>query len=154
MNQLERFGVSMDKNLLEAFDKVIQAKGYSSRSEAIRDLVRDLLVREQWQQDAESVVGAITIVYDHHARLLEEKLTDIQHEFAEQIHASMHVHLDERHCVEVVIVSGRASDVKRLADLLGSIKGVRHCQLTATGVAWDTEKTSNVHHHHSDHAHG
>ncbi|MCD6351459.1 MAG: nickel-responsive transcriptional regulator NikR, partial [Armatimonadetes bacterium] len=104
MGELERFGVSMEQELLEAFDEVLARKGYASRSEAIRDLVRDLLVRERWEHPEAPVVGAITMVYDHHASMLEDRLVALQHQYGELIHASTHVHLDERHCVEVVVV--------------------------------------------------
>lgn len=151
MSDLERFGVSIEPELLEAFDRVIRDKGYPSRSEAIRDLIRDLLVRRQWEVGRGPVVGAITLVYDHHARTLEERLTDIQHEYAELIHATTHVHLDERHCVEVVVVSGTPERVRELADRLSTIKGVRHSQLSATAIAWQAE--APPHHHAADHGH-
>jgi len=83
MGELERFGVSMEYDLLAAFDRVIKAKGYPSRSEALRDLVRDLLVRERWEHGNQPVVGSITLVYDHHARMLEDRLTDLQHQYAD-----------------------------------------------------------------------
>jgi CopG family nickel-responsive transcriptional regulator len=144
---LERFGVSIDHQLLEAFDRVIRRKGYPSRSEAIRDLIRDLLVREQWAQDEQPVAGCIALLYDHHTHGLEQRLTDAQHEYATLIHSTTHVHLDERHCLEVVVVSGQASRVRRLADRLASVKGVRHAQLAATAVAWETPDEHREHEH-------
>ncbi len=147
MPDLERFGVSMDHELLAAFDRVIERKGYPSRSEAIRDLVRDLMVRERWEHSDAPVVGAITLVYDHHASMLEDRLVDLQHRYADLVHATTHVHLDERHCVEVVVVSGPADRVRELADRITAIKGVQHAQLSGTAVAWESPAHEHDHEH-------
>ena len=131
MAKLTRFGVSLDQKLLQMFDRHIQRRRYTNRSEALRDLIRDNLVGEEWNDDRETV-GTVTFVYDHHVRDLTRKLTDIQHDCQGQILSGMHVHLDHDHCLEVLVVKGRGSDIKRLADALISAKGVKHGKLTMT----------------------
>ena len=131
MKTLARFGVSISSELLEKFDELIEAKGYVNRSEAIRDLIRDYLVDYEWEEDTETM-GAVTIVYDHHVRELTECLTALQHEYRSSIISSMHVHIDEHNCLEVVIIRGKGSKVKEIADRLVSTKGVKHGKLTMT----------------------
>ncbi|MFN3480640.1 MAG: nickel-responsive transcriptional regulator NikR [Thermodesulfovibrionales bacterium] len=129
---LIRFGISLDDSLLERFDNLIERKGYPSRSEAIRDLIRDALVMEDWKADVSEAVGTITIVYNHEKRELTDLLTDLQHEHYESITSSMHVHLDEHNCLEVIVVRGRAKDIKAIADRLIATKGVKHGKLLLT----------------------
>lgn len=147
MGDLERFGVSMERDLLAAFDRMIAEKGYPSRSEAVRDLVRGLMVRQRWEEPQGIVVGAITLVYDHQARMLDYKLTHLQHDYHDLIRFSTHVHLDERHCVEVVIVGGQADRVRELSDRLSAIKGVKHAELSCTAVAWGEPESQHAHEH-------
>jgi len=128
MAGLVRFGVSIEDKLLKKFDGLISKKGYSNRSEAIRDLIRKNLVEKEWEEKGE-VAGGIAIVYDHDQRELVNKVIDIQHNFHEIIISSQHVHLDERNCLEVVIVRGKVENVEKLADALRSLRGVRHCTL-------------------------
>jgi len=132
MSELSRIGVAIDTELLEKFDKLIQQRGYSNRSEAFRDLIRDELVRKVWERPDSEVVGTVTLVYDHHVRLLNEKLTDMQHDAYRNILSTLHVHLDHDNCLEVLVVRGRAADVQRIADGLISTKGVKHGRLTIT----------------------
>lgn len=132
MGQLSRIGVAIDTGLLEKFDRLIASRGYTNRSEAFRDLIRDELVEKSWQDPASNVVGTVTLVYDHHVRLLNEKLTDIQHDFHSHILSTLHVHLDHDHCLEVLVVRGKAAAVQKIADTLISTKGVRHGRLTIT----------------------
>lgn len=127
-----RFGISLDESLLERFDSLINRKGYTSRSEAIRDLIRDTLVSEQWERGSARTVGTITLVYDHHTRELADTLTDLQHRFHKAIISSTHVHLDGHNCIEVVIARGRARDLKEIADRLIGTRGVKHGRFTAT----------------------
>ena len=127
-----RFGVSIESSLLERFDKLLKGKGYSSRSEAIRDLIRDSLVNEDWQSSAAETVGTITIVYSHKTRELPDTLTDIQHHYHNSIISTMHIHLDEHNCLEAIVVKGRAKDIKTIADRLIGTKGVKHGKLTVT----------------------
>jgi CopG family nickel-responsive transcriptional regulator len=132
MGQLSRIGVAIDSGLLDQFDRLIESRGYTNRSEAFRDLIRDELVEKSWQDPASNVVGTVTLVYDHHVRLLSEKLTDMQHDFHSHILSTLHVHLDHDHCLEVLVVRGKAAAVKKIADALISTKGVRHGRLTIT----------------------
>lgn len=132
MSELSRIGVAIDSDLLEKFDALISKRGYGNRSEAFRDLIRDELVQKTWESPKSEVVGTVTLVYDHHVRLLTEKLTDIQHDFHHQILSTLHVHLDHDNCLEVLVVKGRASEVRKVADSLISIKGVKHGRLTIT----------------------
>lgn len=129
---LQRFGVSMDPSLLDQFDRLIEAKGYTNRSEAIRDLIRDYLVREEWRNEEGSSVGTITLVYNHHLREMADKLTDIQHQFHQNIVSVLHVHLDAHNCLEVLVVKGDKSAIYMIADRLSGTKGVKHCKLVTT----------------------
>lgn len=131
MKKLVRFGVSLDHHLLDDFDELIARKNYTNRSEALRDLIRDNLVGQEWDENKETV-GTITIVYDHHVHALTEKLTDIQHRFHRLVLSAMHVHLDHDHCVEVLVVRGKGGDIKKVADTLIGTKGVKHGKLTMT----------------------
>lgn len=126
-----RFGVSIDEKLLERFDELIGEKGYANRSEAIRDLIRDTLVAEKWEKGKDAV-GSLTLVYDHHVRGVDDKLTDLQHEHYTSVIASMHAHLDEHNCMEVIIIKGKTDDIKRIADSLIASRGVKHGKLVMT----------------------
>jgi CopG family transcriptional regulator, nickel-responsive regulator len=137
MGQLSRVGVAIDSDLLDKFDKHIADRGYATRSEAFRDLIREKLVEQAWTAPNREVVGTVTLVYDHHVRLLNEKLTDIQHDAFHSVLSTMHVHLDHDNCLEVVIVRGKAKDVRRIADALITMKGVKHGNLTVTSSGAD-----------------
>ena len=130
MPDLSRIGVAIDSDLLKKFDNLIAARGYTNRSEAFRDLIRDELVERAWERPDSNVVGTVTLVYDHHVRLLNEKLTDLQHSYFHHVLSTLHVHLDHDNCLEVLVVRGKASVVKKIADALISTKGVKHGQLT------------------------
>ena len=132
MNQLVRFGVSMDKKLLDAFDRKICGRVYGSRSEAIRDLVRDRLVDLAWESGSSEVIGTLTIVYDHDVHDIADSLTDIQHEYHKSIICSTHAHLTAHTCLEVIILRGKPNDIRRIADALLAAKGVRHGKLVST----------------------
>ena len=130
-----RFGVSLEEPLLREFDELIRRKGYSNRSQAIRDLIRDLLVREAWEAGEGEVAGTITIVYRHDVPGIMERLTELQHKFLGKVVSTLHVHLDEHHCLEVVVARGKPDEVRRIADMLISMKGVLHGGMVATGIA-------------------
>jgi len=132
VSELTRFGISMDEPLLARFDELIERKGYVNRSEAIRDLIRNALVEDQWTRSDEETVGTVTLVYDHNTRALSDKLTEHQHSHHENIVSALHVHLDHDHCLEVVVVKGRAAEVERMADELIGTKGVKHGRLVTT----------------------
>ena len=132
MGQLSRIGVAIDSELLEKFDSMIAQRGYTNRSEAFRDIIRGELVEKAWQSPESPVVGTVTLVYNHHVRLLNEKLTSLQHDFHHSILSTLHVHLDHDHCLEVLVVRGKAGEVQKVADMLISTKGVKHGRLTIT----------------------
>ena len=129
MADLVRFGVSLEKELLAKFDKHIKEKNYPTRSKAIGDLIRENLVEKEWKEGKE-VVGAITLVYNHHRRELVNRLTDVEHDFHQLIVSSQHIHLDEDNCLEIVVVKGKPEEVEELAANLKSTKGVKHGSLT------------------------
>ena len=132
MSPLSRIGVAIDSRLLERFDRLIAGRGYTNRSEAFRDLIREQLVEQSWESPANPVVGTVTLVYDHRVRLLARKLTSIQHEYHHSVLSTLHVHLDHDLCLEVVVIRGKAGAVRALADALISAKGVKHGRLTLT----------------------
>jgi CopG family transcriptional regulator, nickel-responsive regulator len=132
MRELSRIGVAIDSDLLDQFDQLIAKRGYTNRSEAFRDLIRDELVQKSWESPESNVVGTVTLVYDHHVRMLNEKLTDMQHEFHQSILSTLHVHLDHDNCLEVLVMRGKSADVQKIADALISTKGVKHGRLTIT----------------------
>ena len=132
MSELTRFGVSIDSQLIKKFDALVTRKGYATRSEAIRDMIRDMLVEEEWESGGQETVGTITIVYNHHTRELEHALTDMQHKSFHQIISTLHVHLDAHNCLEVLVVKGKSKEIKMIADRLIGTKGVMHGKLTMT----------------------
>jgi CopG family nickel-responsive transcriptional regulator len=127
-----RFGISLEKSLLIGFDSLIKKKGYASRSEAIRDLIRGSLVKEEWEYGNKDTVGAISIVYSHDTRELSDTLTDIQHNFHSSVVSSLHVHLDHHNCLEVIVVKGKGREIKKIADRLIGTRGVMHGKLSLT----------------------
>ncbi len=129
---VKRFGISLDSSLLKSFDGLIVKKGYLNRSEAIRDLIRDSLVKEEWKYGNKETVGAITIVYSHDTRELTDTLIEIQHQHHVSVISSMHVHLDHHNCLEVIVVKGKGAVIKGIADKLIGTKGVKHGKLTLT----------------------
>jgi CopG family transcriptional regulator, nickel-responsive regulator len=131
MAHLVRTGISLESDLLERFDRVIHKKGYQNRSEAIRDLVRDYAVEEDVEENR-TVVGTLTMVYDHHRPKLSEQLIEAQHEAQSKVLAATHVHLDHHNCLEVIIMKGRSSEVRRIADQILSLRGVKHGKLVLT----------------------
>lgn len=137
---LQRFGVSMNEELLKKFDKMISQRGYLTRSEAFRDMVRESLEEEVLTDEDAEAVGTISLVYNHHARNLNAKLTAAQHHALDLISSNLHIHLDEDRCLEVLVVRGPYHRVRELADSLISIKGVKH------GKFVTTVDTSAVHH--------
>jgi CopG family nickel-responsive transcriptional regulator len=131
---VERFGVSMDAALLTAFDALLARKGYANRSEALRDLVRRALVADVWGDAEAHVLGAISIVYDHHQRELVTALVALQHDSVAEIVCTTHVHLDHHHCLELILCRGHAGDVRHLADRLIGLRGVEHGELMMTAA--------------------
>jgi CopG family transcriptional regulator, nickel-responsive regulator len=132
MAGVTRFGVSLEEHLLAQFDRLIARRGYTNRSEAIRDLIRESMVREQWELGSGEVVGTLTLVYNHDVRDLTDKLTDLQHAHYKVIVSGLHVHLDSHHCLEVLVLRGRAKELKTIADRLIGTRGVKHGTFSAT----------------------
>jgi len=130
---LKRFTISMEEKLLEDFDHFIEGRGYQNRSEAIRDLIRSGFVKDEWDGDKE-VMGVISLVYDHHQHQLQEKVTELQHDFHDQIVSTTHVHMDHHNCLEVIIVRGKGADVRHLADALIALRGVRNGNLAMSST--------------------
>ncbi|MDQ2777284.1 MAG: nickel-responsive transcriptional regulator NikR [Acidobacteriota bacterium] len=142
MAELNRIGVAIDASLLVRFDRFIAKQGYTNRSEAFRDLIRDRLITAAVEAPETPVVGTITLIYDHHSRLLPEKLTNLQHDHHNLIISTTHVHLDHNTCLEVVVVKGESKQVQKLADLLVGIKGVQHGRLVMSSPKTFLSKTA------------
>ncbi len=130
---LKRFSVSLEENLLTIFDSYIAERQYNNRSEAVRDLIRKTFVQKEWQAGKE-VMGVVSLVYDHHQHKLQEKVTEVQHDYHDHIVSTTHVHMDHDNCLEVIIVKGKASEVRDLADRLISLKGVRDGNLAMSST--------------------
>lgn len=130
---LKRFSISLEEELLAQFDAYIETKGYSNRSEAIRDLIRKTQVSEEWERDSE-VVGVVTLVFNHHKPQLQEKITELQHDYHQLITSTTHVHMDHHNCLEVTIVKGTASTVQELAAQLMALRGVKDGNLTMSST--------------------
>lgn len=137
MSEIVRFGVSTDERLLERFDALIARKGYVNRSEAVRDLIRNALVEEQWTSGDAEAVGTVTLVYDHHSTDLADKLTEHQHAHHEEILSTLHIHLDSHNCLEVAVLRGSVDVIKHIADGLIGTKGVKHGKFVATTTGDD-----------------
>ena len=133
MPDLVRMTCSVEKDLYGQMDEMIRESKYTNRSEFVRDMIRDQIVARQWNKD-EDVLGTVTIIYKHHLRLLSEKLTDVQHHHHKEIIAATHVHLDEEMCAEVIIIRGRASTVRHIADELRRQRGVLHATVSMSTV--------------------
>jgi CopG family transcriptional regulator, nickel-responsive regulator len=146
MGVLSRIGIALDSELLQRFDRSIHQRGYTNRSEAFRDLIRDRLVAERTATPDATVVGTVTLIYDHHAHGITEKLTEIQHAHHELIVSTSHAHLDHDSCLEVLIVHGRSAQVEQFADRIIGLKGVQHGRLVKTVPEHALE-----HHHHNGH---
>jgi CopG family transcriptional regulator, nickel-responsive regulator len=132
MEELTRIGIAIGSDLLARFDRFLAKQGYTNRSEALRDLIRDRLVTDAVGDPEAPVVGTVTLIYDHHARLLPDKLMDLQHDHHDLIISTTHAHLDHHTCLEVVVVKGGSKRVQKLADLLIGAKGVQHGRLVMT----------------------
>jgi CopG family nickel-responsive transcriptional regulator len=132
MTDLSRFSVAIPADLLAQFDRLLAQKGYSNRSEAIRDLIRDQLVIEAVEHDHSDMVGTVTVVYNHHVRQLSTRLTEFQHQHYGKMIATLHVHLDTEHCLEVSVIRGTSESIRHLADQIIGTKGVTHGKLTLT----------------------
>jgi CopG family nickel-responsive transcriptional regulator len=129
MSDTVRFGVSLSLSLLDEFDALIKRLGYATRSEAVRDMIRQKLVAEEWEAPDKETFAVVLLVYEHHAGALTDKLNDIQHHACKQIVGSFHVHMDEDNCVELVLMRGKGKQLRTLADQMVSLKGVKYSAL-------------------------
>ena len=134
MSTLARIGVALDSELLKQFDAYLERRKYGNRSEGFRDLIRDALIGEKTDDPSQPSVGTLTLVYDHHTRSLSEKLTAMQHDHAELVISTLHVHLDHHNCLEVLVLRGPAGSIRQLAEGIIATKGVQHGQLTMTAA--------------------
>jgi CopG family transcriptional regulator, nickel-responsive regulator len=130
---LERFSISLEQDLLKKFDLHLRSRRYTSRSESIRDLIRKSLVEEEWDAD-EEVVGVVTLVYDHHQRRLQDRITEVQHDFHPFVVSTTHIHLDHDNCLEVIIARGKADRIRTLAESLIALRGVKNGGLSAAST--------------------
>jgi CopG family nickel-responsive transcriptional regulator len=155
VSTLVRFSVSLEADLLEKFDAYITQQHYATRSEAVRQLLRETLTTHAWQSDAEDAAATLTIVYDHHRTTLMSKLMDLQHRHAQMVVSTMHIHLDHDLCLEVIVLRGRATALQEMAAELKGLKGIHQGQLVLARTAPDDhhhDHDHDHHHHHHDHA--
>ena len=141
MSSLTRLSMSLEKSLAKRLDALASGSRYANRSEFLRDLIRHAAVEKQWKA-GEEVLGTLTILYDHHQRGLNDKLTDAQHDHVGEVLAATHVHLSHHLCAEMIMLRGKAGDVKRLADSLKRMKGVLHAALSMSGVGRGIHRSS------------
>lgn len=134
MGKTIRFGISLDEGLLEQFDRLCEERKSPNRSEAIRDLIREALIKNDWQQDKGLVAGTLTMLYDHHKSDLAQRLTNLQHDYHDLIIATLHVHLDHDNCLEVLVLKGKPKALQKLANSLLTVKGVKNGQLSISST--------------------
>jgi len=134
VSELVRLSISLEGPLLKRLERLVKKSRYANRSEFIRDMIRQRLVEQQWSDKHREVVGTITMIYDHHARQLTDKLVDIQHDHYENILATTHVHLSHDLCAEMIMVRGSAARVRRITDRLRQQRGVLHAALTMSST--------------------
>ncbi|WP_456465676.1 nickel-responsive transcriptional regulator NikR [Persephonella sp.] len=130
--KLVRFSITIPEELLDYIDKNLIKKGYSSRSEFVRDLVREMIVSDRWSDDQNEVVGVLTVIYDHHQRELTQKMIDLQHSKYINIMCTTHVHLDHNNCLETIIIKGKPSEIESISMKIAGLKGVKFAKLTKT----------------------
>ena len=133
MSELFRFGISLLKDLIDKFDKLIRGKNYTNRSRAFGDLIRQELIKKEWLEGKE-IAGAVTLIYDHHKRELLDKITNVQHNFQKVIISTQHIHLDYNNCLEIVAIKGNPKEAQKLADTLKSTKGIKHATLSMSST--------------------
>ncbi len=131
MTEMDRISISLPSKLLKEFDEIIAERGYASRSEAIRDAIRDYIIKHKWIHSLEGErAGSISVIYNHHASDVMEKITEIQHNYSDIIVATLHLHLDHDHCLETILVRGDAKKIRELTDRLTALKGVKQVKLS------------------------
>lgn len=154
MSDLIRFGVSIENDLLESFDKMTAGRGYATRSEALRDLMRDALVQSRLEAKPDTeVLGSLTLIYDHHSSDLAEQMAERQHNHHDLVISVLHVHVNHDDCMEVIALRGTAHEITKLADALLSLKGVKHGKLFITLPSRAVSVRSGVRKNHQPHSH-
>lgn len=133
MSSLVRISMSLDDSLLQSFDKYVRNEGYPTRSEAIKELMRQSLSEQAWVQN-QPVAGSITLVYDHHRQGIVKRLMDVQHDYGTAIVSTQHIHLDHYHCLEIIVVKGKAAQIRELVGVFKSMKGIKHNSLVMTAI--------------------
>lgn len=131
--QAIRFTVSLPPRLLDALDRRVEGKGYASRSECVRDLIREGVVEDKWHDSRENVVGVLTIGYDHHQRQLTQKIIDVQHSRYVNVLCTTHVHLDHDNCLEAIILQGKPAEIEKIQAQIGALRGVKFAKLSRAG---------------------
>ena len=139
MKKITRFGVSLEKDLLDKFDSLIDKIGYTKRSEAIRDLIREKIIEEEWKDEDKECVGILGLVYNHEAREITETLNRIQHQHIDIVVTSTHIHLDHHNCLEVILLRGRSALIRKISHMLISTKSVKHGKLLMTTTGRDVD---------------
>ncbi len=143
-----RISMSLPKKLLADFDEVLKNRGYQSRSKGIRDALQDYIVRYQWMNEMEGDrIGIITIIYDHYYSGVMENLAEIQHQFREEITTSMHIHMTDKYCMEIIVVNGDINEIKELTEKMMRLKGVEHVKLTSTANGKEFSDPEHSHPH-------
>jgi CopG family nickel-responsive transcriptional regulator len=132
MGKITRFGVSIEPDLLEKFDRMMKKKRYTNRSEAIRDIIREHLISEHVKDPSAEVIGTLTMIYDHHTGPLVDRLLEIQHDHYQEILTTTHIHIDHNTCLEVLVLKGKAQNIQKLADTIKALKGIKHGELVIT----------------------
>jgi CopG family transcriptional regulator, nickel-responsive regulator len=151
VSELVRFSVSLEQDLLEEFDVFVEAGKLATRSEAIRQLIREKLTSVAWAADAANVAASLTLVYDHHKTRLTDKMLELQHAHADQVVSGMHVHLDHDLCLEVIVLRGPAAKLQTLASELSGLKGIHQAQLVVARAVGDGRSHSQGHSHSHSH---
>lgn len=154
MSELIRFSVAMPEDLMQALDEYSERRGTGkNRSETIRDLVRTALVEEEVEDPNSQIFGTLTMVFNHHANDLRDKLDAIQHAHVDEIVSTVHVHLDAENCLEVILMRGTSRDIRCIADTLLGTKGVMHGKLVTTTTGDPAHSHAHGHHHEHVHEH-
>jgi CopG family nickel-responsive transcriptional regulator len=132
MQKITRFGVSIEPALLKQFDEIIKHKGYTNRSEAIRDIIRKNLIKEKIKEPNTIIIGTLTMIYDHHIGNLTNNLLKIQHDHHDEILSTTHIHIDHDNCLEVLVLKGKAKNILKLSENIKALKGIKHGEIVLT----------------------